>query len=134
MSYVTTPRKVMVTDRQQRVTERRREAVKADFIAPEMAPVSTHAREMDKGLAGWTDHDKHVPDLTRDVHAERLAKQRLREAMVGESVVRRTPAKITRVVTAGPTASYRDAQLAAQKLIERNRREAMARKAKKGAK
>lgn len=125
MSFVTAPRDIRVTGRDVRVTERRSEAVKVDFIPPETAPVPTHVLEMQKGLTGWTDTDKKVETVTPvfPVYEDNLT--------VGNTVIRQAPRKITRVISAGPSASYRAAQARAAELAERGRAEARARKARK---
>ena len=80
MSYLPEFRDVRVT---------RRVSIAKDFVAPDMAPVSTHALEMEKGAVGWTDFDVHVESVTSDRQERRLASQRLAQAMVGDQVIRK---------------------------------------------
>ncbi|QLF84664.1 hypothetical protein SEA_GAIL_102 [Mycobacterium phage Gail] len=93
----------------------------SDFIAPE-APISTHQREMDKGLKGWTDFETKVPDMGLvDGGKERAAAEEF-DAMTVGTVARKVPAaRKVRVVSAtGPSNHYRAMQLRAAKLSVRS--------------
>lgn len=131
MSFVTAPRDIRVTDRTVRVTEGRREAVKVDFIPPDIAPVPTLALELEKGLAGWTDTDKVITEAVNGGVIVGRHRALVDEKQCGERVVRSPRRVITRVVSAGPSASYRAAQARAAELAARNSREARERKARK---
>ena len=135
MAWLPEFREVRVTSRGVRLTEHGKLVAvntRSDFVAPDISPVSTHQLELEKGQVGWTDFDKRVETLTSDRRERQLAAQRLREATVGETVIRAPRPKTVLVRSAGPSASYRNAQVAAQKLVERNRREASARRAARG--
>lgn len=131
MSFVTAPRDIRVTDRTTRVTEGRREAVKVDFIPPDIAPVPTLALELEKGLAGWTDTDKVITEAVNGGVIVGRNRALVDEKRCGKRVIRAPRPVITRVVSAGPSASYRAAQARAAELAERGQAEARARKARK---
>jgi hypothetical protein len=133
MSHLPEFREVRVTPRGARLTPNGKlTAVTPQFIAPDVAPVPTLAWELEKGKVGWTDFDKRVETVTDTAAARRKAAADLKALAMGETVIREPRPAITRVVSAGPSKSYRAAQLAAQELAERNCREARAKRARNG--
>ncbi|UJD21195.1 hypothetical protein SEA_SORORFAGO_98 [Mycobacterium phage SororFago] len=92
-----------------------------DFIAPE-APISTHQREMDKGLKGWTDYEVSVPDMGLvDGGKERAAAEEFDRMTVGTMTSKARPASKARVaIKTGPSDHYRAMQLRAAKLSARS--------------
>lgn len=129
MSHLPEFREVRVTPRGARLTPNGKiQGVTAQFIAPELSAPSTHALEMEKGKSGWTDFDKKVATVTPVFP---VFEDDVRCAKASD-VVRRNRPKVVRVVSAGPSNSYRDAQIRAAKLAAENSRIAAAKRAKKG--
>ncbi|AOT25017.1 hypothetical protein PBI_KALPINE_98 [Mycobacterium phage Kalpine] len=88
--------------REVRVTAR--ESCKTPFVAPDMAPVTVLARELDKGLKGWTDFDRKIEDTTMvDGGAVRAAEEEF-DAMTVGTMIRKAPVTTARVRRPRPTA------------------------------
>jgi hypothetical protein len=116
--------------REVRVTARL--SVTTPFVAPEIAPVSTHQIELAKGSVGWTDHDLKLSNAPYNPRTGTgvaggctidLDAQRLDQAMVSEGPVFR--AARNRVATqdvTGPSAKHQAMRDAAQRLAARNQR------------
>lgn len=98
--------------RETRVTAR--QSIRTPFVPQDMAPVSTLARELDKGLPGWTDMDVKLPS-TVSSRDKKLAAQRLAEYNVG-TPVRKAPQRTVRVYSAGPSADFKARQARAARL------------------
>lgn len=112
MSITSPPRETRVRPRGVRLTPNGRlTSVKADFIPADLSPVSTHALEMDKGRAGWTDTDKKIETVTPTPKPDPAL-----DYTIGSAVIRRDRNRPARTVTGGPTASYRARVAAAQRL------------------
>lgn len=101
------------TVRETRVTAR--QSIRTPFVPQDMSPVSTLAIEQDKGIPGWTDRDVKLPS-TVSAQDKRLAAQRLVEARVGSSVIRKAPRVERRIYSAGPSADYKARQARAARL------------------
>ncbi|ASR86545.1 hypothetical protein SEA_CHANGELING_93 [Mycobacterium phage Changeling] len=87
--------------REVRVTAR--ESCKTPFIAPDMAPVSTLQRELQKGTKGWTDFDVKIEDNAMvDGGAVRAAEAEF-EAMTVGTYVPRVKAPTAKVRRPRPT-------------------------------
>ncbi|AYD87122.1 hypothetical protein SEA_NICOLETERA_96 [Mycobacterium phage NicoleTera] len=88
--------------REVRVTAR--ESCKTPFIAPDIAPVALLDRELEKGLKGWTDFDKHVEDNAMvDGGAVRAAEAEFEAMTVGTYVPRKAPKTTAKVRHPRPT-------------------------------
>lgn len=88
-----------VETREVRVTAR--SGVTTPFVAPDVAPVPLLARELEKGLKGWTDTDNKVETVTP--RFTDWSAMDLEETTVGETVVRHTmPAPAMRAHRNGP--------------------------------
>jgi hypothetical protein len=98
MSYISAPRKVVVTARK---------SIGNDFVPGDMPPVSTHQREMEKGLTGWTDFDAKVPTIgDNTAHLPiGMADERLAEVTIGHRTFKRA-AKASTVRVGGPGAAH----------------------------
>ncbi|AKF14261.1 hypothetical protein SEA_LUCHADOR_97 [Mycobacterium phage Luchador] len=106
--------------REVRVTPRK--SIRQDFIAPDLSPVRTVDRELDKGLKGWTDFETKVPDMGLvDGGKERAAAEEFDRMTVG-TVSRKVPAasKARVAIKTGPSDHYRAMQLRAAKLAVRS--------------
>ena len=68
-------------------------STRSDFIAPDLSAPSTTAIEQDKGLRGWSEGVAPVEVWqvrAAKAHADAKAKAFIADAMVGETVIRRT--------------------------------------------
>lgn len=70
-------------------------STRSDFIAPDLSAPSTLSLELDKGLRGWSDYDKHVEDTTP--RFTDWAKRDLAEVTAGTPMFRKAPGKGLRV-------------------------------------
>lgn len=70
-----------------------RQSVTTPFIPEELSPPSLLARELDKGLKGWTDFDKRVEEVGLvDGGKVRAAQIEADEMTVGETIIRKVSA------------------------------------------
>ncbi|AGS82778.1 hypothetical protein ANNAL29_97 [Mycobacterium phage AnnaL29] len=80
-----------------------RDTTRMPFVAPELSPAPLLARELDKGLKGWTDFDVKIEDTAMiDGGAVRAAEQEF-EAMTVGTYVPRVKAPTAKVRRPRPT-------------------------------
>lgn len=123
MSYVSSPRDVRVTRKGVRLTPGGQlTQVTPQFIPGDVSPVSTHNLELAKGAIGWSDYE-NKPEVVSvnggvvsggsDPYAFTPSRARM--------IPKRRPT-IVRVVSAGPTAAYREAKRRSEELAARDAR------------
>jgi hypothetical protein len=66
-----------------------RVSVLAPFVAPDIAPVSLLARELEKGTKGWTATDIKLPAVVNEHRPVGWEERELAEFTAGQTVARR---------------------------------------------